>query len=107
MSFILSISKINISSTHYCALGSRSALVNMEAKGVQASMLNRRCVFIRWTDLSMEKFLDLVDRGAGAMIILLPGNMYEVEEDVLKVSKCVHVYANIVNLEIFIVNTFS
>ena len=65
----------------------------MEAKGVDASMLNRRCVFIRWTDLSLEKFLDLVDRGAGAMVILLPDNMYEVEEDILKVRECVHVYA--------------
>jgi hypothetical protein len=57
----------------------------MEAKGVDASMLNRRCVFIRWTELSLEKFLDLIERGAGAMVILLPPNMQEVEEDVLKV----------------------
>ena len=67
-------------------VGSRSALVNMEAKGMDANMLNRRCVFIRWTDLSLEKFLDLIDRGAGAVIILLPGNVQEVDEAVLKVS---------------------
>ena len=71
-------------------LGSRSALVNMEAKAVDASMLNRRCVFVRWTDLSVEKFLDLIHRGAGAMVVLLPGNMQEVEEDVLKVSMFVY-----------------
>ena len=62
----------------------------MEAKGVDASMLNRRCVFIRWTDLSVEKFLDLINRGAGAMVILLPGNMQEVKEEVLKVRVFVH-----------------
>ena len=66
-------------------IGSRSALVNMEAKGVDANMLNRRCVFIRWTELSLEKFLNLIERGAGSMVILLPPNMQEVEDDILKV----------------------
>ena len=75
-------------------VGSRSALVNMEAKGVDANMLNRRCVFIRWTELSLEKFLNLIERGAGSMVILLPPNMQEVEDDVLKVLAAIPVVAN-------------
>ena len=67
-------------------LGSRSALVNMEARGEDASLLNRKCVFVKWGDLSLDKFLDLIQRGAGAMVILLPADMQSVKEDVLKVN---------------------
>ena len=39
----------------------------------------------------MEKFQELIERGAGAMVILLPENMQEVKEDVLNVRKYAHV----------------
>lgn len=44
----------------------------MEAKGEAASMLNRRCVVVRWRDLTIEKFQGLIERGAGSILILLP-----------------------------------
>ena len=67
--------------------GSRSALVNMEARGETATLLNRKCIIIRWSDLGSDKFLDLIHRGAGAMLILLPREMDHVEESIMKVSK--------------------
>ena len=88
-------------------IGSRSALVNMEAKGVDASMLNRRCVFIRWTELSLEKFLNLIERGAGSMVILLPPNIQEVEEDVLKVLGANPVVTNTFGVDdLYLKNSF-
>lgn len=66
--------------------GSRSALVNMEARGEDASMLNRKCVVVWWKDLSSEKFLDLIQRGAGALLVLLPLTNASVDEETLKVS---------------------
>jgi len=46
----------------------------MEAKGEAASMLSRRCVVVRWRDLTIEKFQNLIERGAGSILILLPPN---------------------------------
>ena len=44
----------------------------MEARGERASMLNRKCVLVRWVDLSSERLLDLLHRGAGSVLVLLP-----------------------------------
>lgn len=65
--------------------GSRSALVNMEARGEGAGMLNRKCVVVKWKDLSLDKFLDLVQRGAGAILLVLPLTNGTAEEDTMKV----------------------
>ena len=48
----------------------------MEAKGEAATMLNRKCVVILWKDLTMNKFQNLIDRGAGSILILLPPQNY-------------------------------
>lgn len=48
-------------------------------------MLNRKCVVVRWKDLSLDKFLDLVQRGAGAMLVVLPLTNSTAEEDTMKV----------------------
>ena len=62
--------------------------MNMEARGEEASMLNRKCVVVWWKDLSSQKFLDLIQRGAGALLILLPRTNASVDEDTLNVSSC-------------------
>ena len=67
-------------------LGSRSALVNMEARGEGAGMLNRKCVVVQWRNLTSEKFLDLIHRGAGAILVLLPPINHTIDKDVLDVS---------------------
>lgn len=63
--------------------------MNMEARGEQATLLNRKCVFIRWRDLDLEKFLELIERGAGALVILLPSEMGKIKDNVLEVILCV------------------
>lgn len=66
--------------------GSRSSLVNMEARGEVASMLNRKCVVVRWAELSYESFMELVERGAGSIIILLPLDIVSVDKKKINVS---------------------
>jgi len=64
--------------THF--IGSHSALVNMEVRGEVAPILNRKCVIVRWSALSSEKFLDIIHRGAGAIVVLLPRERRGVDE---------------------------
>ena len=81
--------------THTHVIGSRSALVNMEVRGEVAPILNRKCVVIRWSALSSEKFLDIIHRGAGAIVVLLPqerGGVDEVEGGGEYVYICMHMY---------------
>ena len=58
-------------------VGSRAAAVNMEVRGEGASMLNRKCVMVRWVGLTPDRFLDLVHKGAGAILILIPQDWKE------------------------------
>ncbi len=58
----------------------------MEAKGGGAGMLNRKCVVVRWADLTSDKFLDLIHRGAGAILILLPQFNVTLDKETLDVS---------------------
>lgn len=67
-------------------LGSRSAIVNMEARGEGASLLNRKCVVLRWAELSYESFMEIVERGAGSILILLPSDINSVDEELINVS---------------------
>ena len=65
---------INILS-HWHVSGSRSSLVNMEARPLTSDMLTRRCVVTRLSDLTIERFKEAVQTlGAGAILILLPKN---------------------------------
>jgi hypothetical protein len=51
----------------------------MEAKGATASALGRKCVVVRWADLHLESLLELVQRGAGSLLLLLPQNFTDVQ----------------------------
>ena len=44
----------------------------MEVRGEGLSMLNRKCVVVRWVGLTLDWFLNLVHKGAGAILILIP-----------------------------------
>jgi hypothetical protein len=43
----------------------------MEARGVNATILNRKCVILHWTNLTYDTFNNLISRGAGALLLLL------------------------------------
>lgn len=62
-------------------------VVNMEAKGAIATSLGRKCVLMRWADVSMETVLDLVERGAGSLLLLLPQNFTEMEGETVEVGR--------------------
>ena len=74
--------------------GSRAAAVNMEVRGEGSSMLNRKCVVVRWVGLTPDRFLNLVHKGAGAILILIPQDwktrgveaLGKEEEQVVKVT---------------------
>lgn len=66
---------------HY---GSRTAVVNMEAKGALSTMISRRCVIVKWAELTSETLLDLVNKGAGAVLVLLPRELSTIEDDELQ-----------------------
>lgn len=75
-----------IGSMHTHLVGSRSALVNMEARGELASMLNRKCVIVKWAQLSLESFIGLIERGAGSILVLLPPDISSVNKELIEVS---------------------
>ena len=57
----------------------------MEVKAEAATVLNRKCVVVRWSELTAEKFLDFVHRGAGALVVLLPQDVDGVDTAILEV----------------------
>ncbi|KAM7438508.1 hypothetical protein ABFA07_012031 [Porites harrisoni] len=89
---------------HQTQVGSRSSLVNMEARPLTSDMLTRRCVVTRLSDLTIERFKEAVQTlGAGAILILLPKNTsiaaleqkeewQQLERDLLTVEVPVAVY---------------
>ncbi|XP_064608542.1 BOS complex subunit ncln-like [Liolophura sinensis] len=60
---------------HGTAYGCRNAMVNMEARSLEAKMLTRRCVIARLREINMVKYRDLLTQNAGALLILLPQNV--------------------------------
>ena len=63
-------------------IGSPVAYVNMEGRSTQSPVLNRRCVFVKWKDLSMAIFDNLLERGMGAIVILMPGSFADISDSV-------------------------
>ncbi|XP_042230129.1 nicalin-like isoform X2 [Homarus americanus] len=61
--------------------GSRSSLVNVEARSVDASSVARRCVLARLADLTSTHYQRVVSQGAAALLILLPTNLTAFSED--------------------------
>ncbi|XP_069951934.1 BOS complex subunit NCLN isoform X2 [Cherax quadricarinatus] len=55
--------------------GSRSSLVNVEARSLDASSVARRCVLARLADLTPSHYQRVVSQGAAALLILLPVNV--------------------------------
>lgn len=70
--------------------GSRSSLVNMEARPLTSEMLTRRCVVTRLSDLTIERFKEAVQTlGAGALLILIPKNTSLASLEQKEVNICI------------------
>lgn len=82
----------------YCPhTGCRNALVNMEARPISSPMLTRRCILTRLADLTAERYRDIIEQSAGALLVLLPQNFSSLPQEVIQV----HVYG------LFVINMDS
>ena len=66
-------------------LGTRNAILNTEARSVEAEVLSRRCVIMRLVDFSYEKYQKALRQSAGAVVIILPKNMSTMPQDIVQV----------------------
>ncbi|XP_067252831.1 BOS complex subunit ncln isoform X2 [Chanodichthys erythropterus] len=64
--------------------GSRNAILNTEARTVEAEVLSRRCVMMRLADFSFEKYQKALRQSAGAVVIILPQNMSTMPQDIVQ-----------------------
>lgn len=67
--------------------GTRSAVLNTEARTVEADVLSRRCVMMRLVDFSYEQYQKALRQSAGAVVIILPRSISSVPQDVVRVNK--------------------
>nr|XP_020649849.1 nicalin isoform X2 [Pogona vitticeps] len=66
------------------AYGTRNAVLNTEARTVEADVLSRRCVMMRLVDFSYEQYQKALRQSAGAVVIILPQSMSSVPQDVIR-----------------------
>ncbi|XP_057180969.1 BOS complex subunit ncln isoform X2 [Triplophysa rosa] len=64
--------------------GSRNAILNSEARTVEADVLSRRCVMMRLVDFSYETYQKALRQSAGAVVIILPQNMSTMPQDIVQ-----------------------
>ncbi|KAM6962851.1 BOS complex subunit ncln [Aplochiton taeniatus] len=64
--------------------GTRNAILNTEARSVEAEVLSRRCVIMRLVDFSYEKYQKALRQSAGAVVIILPKNMSTMPQDIVQ-----------------------
>ncbi|KAJ8277354.1 hypothetical protein GJAV_G00074280 [Gymnothorax javanicus] len=64
--------------------GTRNAILNTEARTVEAEVLSRRCVIMRLVDFSYEKYQKALRQSAGAVVIVLPHNMSTMPQDIVQ-----------------------
>ncbi|KAG8534717.1 hypothetical protein GDO81_018742, partial [Engystomops pustulosus] len=54
--------------------GCRSVQVSAESRTLDAEILTRRCVIMRLSDFSSDKWTRILTQSASAVLILVPGN---------------------------------
>ncbi|XP_027883242.1 BOS complex subunit ncln isoform X1 [Xiphophorus couchianus] len=64
--------------------GTRNAILNTEARTVEAEVLSRRCVIMRLADFSYDKYQKALRQSAGAVVIILPKNMSAIPQDIVQ-----------------------
>ncbi|XP_067590362.1 BOS complex subunit NCLN isoform X5 [Pseudorca crassidens] len=64
--------------------GTRNAVLNTEARTIDADVLSRRCVLMRLLDFSYESYQRALRQSAGAVVIILPRAMAAVPQDVIR-----------------------
>eukprot|EP00794_Sanderia_malayensis_P009824 gene9824-10832_t len=66
---------------HGTRYGSRSAVVNLEARPLSSNNLARRCAVAKMSEISVDKVKTGIDEGLSALLILLPKKFPELSEE--------------------------
>ncbi|XP_077573780.1 BOS complex subunit ncln isoform X4 [Stigmatopora nigra] len=64
--------------------GTRNAILNTEARTVEAEVLSRRCIIMRLADFTYDKYQKALRQSAGAVVITLPKNMSTMPQDIVQ-----------------------
>ncbi|XP_077462882.1 BOS complex subunit ncln isoform X3 [Stigmatopora argus] len=64
--------------------GTRNAILNTEARTVEAEVLSRRCIIMRLADFTYDKYQKALRQSAGAVVITLPQNMSTMPQDIVQ-----------------------
>ncbi|TRY74263.1 hypothetical protein DNTS_008994 [Danionella cerebrum] len=64
--------------------GCRGAIVVAEARSAADASLTRRCVVMKLSDFTTERFLEAKSQNAAAILLLLPQNISSVPEDTMQ-----------------------
>ncbi|XP_053321375.1 nicalin isoform X2 [Spea bombifrons] len=64
--------------------GTRSAVLNTEARTAEADVLSRRCVLMRLADFSFEQYQKALRQSAGAVVIILPQDMAALPQEIVQ-----------------------
>ncbi len=67
--------------------GSRSAVVNLEARPLSSKNLARRCAVAKMSEISVDNVKVAINDGLSALLVLLPKQFPELSDDDKIVSK--------------------
>lgn len=70
----------------FLIVGCKNALVNVEARPIDAQVLTRRCSIAKLREFTIDKFKEMASQNAGGLLILLPQNFDELSVEDKKVS---------------------
>lgn len=69
--------------------GCLGAIVVAEARSAEEPVLSRRCVVMKVSDFTTEKYLEAQKQNAAAILVLVPRNMSSVPQDTMQVT-CIY-----------------
>ncbi|CAH1797520.1 unnamed protein product [Owenia fusiformis] len=83
--------------------GCKNAIVNVEARPINANTYTRRCIVAQLHEMTNEKFKNMQEQNAGGLLVLLPSNMsrlsdkekehlLELEQDMMQEETVLPVY---------------
>ena len=78
----------------------------MEARPITAGTVTRRCIVVKIGELAYDRFKEILEQGAGSILILLPRNIsrYSIEQIQVETSSY---YNKIIHKTFFIIYTIS
>lgn len=66
--------------------GSRSSLLNFEARSIDTRLPARKCVILMINEFSSSRFRELLSEGVAALLIIIPSDFDSVTEDLKEAS---------------------